>query len=248
MLFKNQKERKEFQALFAETTVSNCKHLEANKKSTLIMLLRKYKQLFDGTLGKWTGDPYHIELCGNEIHTNNLPLPMDAVSVKQGYEEAYNDVLINHRTGQTTNLCWSHVSHPIGQLLGYMVETCHQYGALSSGIRTYFLCICSDGNDAQVVEISDAWYVGPADYIQVRVYLHKLSSELSDPFQKETQGWQRETARTLTPGKKQSWGGKLHKALKRVKGEKTGKQGQDRGSGRGVLSDTQLTAELWHLV
>ena len=30
-------------------TVSNCEHLEANKKSTLIMLLRKYETLFDST-------------------------------------------------------------------------------------------------------------------------------------------------------------------------------------------------------
>ena len=58
-------------------TVSNCKHLEANEKSTLITLLRKYETLFDGTLGKWTGDPYHIELKPNvtPYHARAFPIP-----------------------------------------------------------------------------------------------------------------------------------------------------------------------------
>jgi hypothetical protein len=58
-------------------TVSNCKHLETNEQSTLITLLSKYETLFDGTLGKWTGDPYHIELKPNvtPYHARAFPIP-----------------------------------------------------------------------------------------------------------------------------------------------------------------------------
>ena len=58
-------------------TVSNYEHLEANEKSTLLTLLRKYETLFDGTLGKWTGDPYHIELKPNvtPYHARAFPIP-----------------------------------------------------------------------------------------------------------------------------------------------------------------------------
>ena len=41
---------------------------------------------------------------------------------------------------------WSNIAHPIGQLLGYMVEFRHCYGALTSGTKTYFLKIqCPEG-------------------------------------------------------------------------------------------------------
>jgi predicted aspartyl protease len=60
-----------------DATVSNCKHLEPNQKSTLLTLLKKYEPMFDGTLGKWTGDPYHIELKPNvtPYHARAYPIP-----------------------------------------------------------------------------------------------------------------------------------------------------------------------------
>lgn len=60
-----------------DATVSNCKHLEPNQKSTLLALLKKYETMFDGTLGKWTGDPYHIELKPNvtPYHARAYPIP-----------------------------------------------------------------------------------------------------------------------------------------------------------------------------
>jgi hypothetical protein len=39
--------------------VEQCSHLNSEEKLSLKTLLRKYKPLFDGTLGKWTGEPYH---------------------------------------------------------------------------------------------------------------------------------------------------------------------------------------------
>ena len=38
-------------------------HLTNNQKEKLYALLRQHKPLFNGTLGKWEGDPYHVELC-----------------------------------------------------------------------------------------------------------------------------------------------------------------------------------------
>ena len=57
--------------------VDNSAHVTNNEKSTLIMLLRKYEPLFDNTLGKWTGDPYHIELKSVVIpyHARAFPIP-----------------------------------------------------------------------------------------------------------------------------------------------------------------------------
>ena len=36
-------------------------HLSFKEKKQLLKLLRKYEQLFDGTLGKWKGTPYDIK-------------------------------------------------------------------------------------------------------------------------------------------------------------------------------------------
>jgi hypothetical protein len=38
------------------------KNLTADERSELYTLLKKFEGLFDGSLGKWTGKPYHIEL------------------------------------------------------------------------------------------------------------------------------------------------------------------------------------------
>jgi len=38
------------------------KHLSAEERTALLQLLTEYETLFDGTLGQWTGKPYHIEL------------------------------------------------------------------------------------------------------------------------------------------------------------------------------------------
>ena len=37
-------------------------HLSVSERSDLFNLLQRHEELFDGSLGHWTGDPYHIEL------------------------------------------------------------------------------------------------------------------------------------------------------------------------------------------
>ncbi len=37
-------------------------HLSDTEKHMLLNLMKKYEELFDGTLGEWKGEPYHIEL------------------------------------------------------------------------------------------------------------------------------------------------------------------------------------------
>ena len=53
------------------------KYLSTEKQAKLRKLLRKYEELFDGTLGKWKGKPYHIELKkGVEpYHAKPFPIP-----------------------------------------------------------------------------------------------------------------------------------------------------------------------------
>ncbi len=57
--------------------VANCTHLTTDKQLSLNTLLNKYEPLFDGTLGKWTGEPYHIELKPDAIpyHARQYPVP-----------------------------------------------------------------------------------------------------------------------------------------------------------------------------
>ncbi len=40
----------------------NCKHLNPSERESLLSLLLKFKQLFDGTLGEWTLPPVSIQL------------------------------------------------------------------------------------------------------------------------------------------------------------------------------------------
>ena len=48
-------------------------HLTLKQKSQLFLLLNKYKDLFDGTLGTWNGTPYDIKLKeGAEPHHPSL--------------------------------------------------------------------------------------------------------------------------------------------------------------------------------
>jgi hypothetical protein len=40
----------------------NCKHLSANQQRKLLQLLKKYKLLFNGTLGDWKTKPVSLQL------------------------------------------------------------------------------------------------------------------------------------------------------------------------------------------
>ena len=43
--------------------VEESTHLSKSEQTELQSLLKKYEDLFDGTLGRWTGAPYDIELA-----------------------------------------------------------------------------------------------------------------------------------------------------------------------------------------
>lgn len=55
----------------------SCSHLSENEKTLLEQCLRRHETLFDGSLGKWTGDPYHIQLQkdATPYHARPYPVP-----------------------------------------------------------------------------------------------------------------------------------------------------------------------------
>lgn len=57
--------------------VNKCSHLTSFQKKDLFKLLTKYHSLFDGTLGKWKGEPYNIELKpdATPYHARPFPIP-----------------------------------------------------------------------------------------------------------------------------------------------------------------------------
>ena len=52
-------------------------HLDSDERAKLRMLLGKYEDLFDGTLGKWRLEPYDIELQpgAKPYHARPYPVP-----------------------------------------------------------------------------------------------------------------------------------------------------------------------------
>ena len=48
-----------------DEVVADCKHLTIDERKKLRKILEKYKQLFDGSLGKWKNTQYDIELQPN---------------------------------------------------------------------------------------------------------------------------------------------------------------------------------------
>jgi predicted aspartyl protease len=60
-----------------EIVKNNCSHLSPEEQKSLHELLTKYEGLFDGTLGRWTGEPYDIEVKPNAkpYHARPVPIP-----------------------------------------------------------------------------------------------------------------------------------------------------------------------------
>ncbi len=55
----------------------NCKHLSADQQKKLLQLLKKYKSLFDGTLGDWKTKPVSFQLKEgvSPYHGQAFPVP-----------------------------------------------------------------------------------------------------------------------------------------------------------------------------
>ena len=60
-----------------DSIVTDCDYLDTHQQQTLKQVLTKHGGLFDGSLGTWTGDPYHIELKpdAKPYHARAYPIP-----------------------------------------------------------------------------------------------------------------------------------------------------------------------------
>jgi hypothetical protein len=60
-----------------EEVVATCKHLSEHEQASLLELLNKYEDLFDGTLGHWVGEDYNVELKpgATPYHARAYPIP-----------------------------------------------------------------------------------------------------------------------------------------------------------------------------
>ena len=147
--------------------------------------------------------PSDIGLIVEFKSTHNLPMPMTADRVAEVYNTAYEEV-INQRMGRTAG--WSRVCHPIGQLLGYMVENGRRYGVLSSATRAYFVSIKGDGVQAKVC-ISAPWFVGEPNFLRAWAFMHSLAIQQQQPLSASTLTWQKTGSDQPTPSPKRKRGG-----------------------------------------
>ena len=66
-----------YEAANLEEVVKSHEHLNMEEQAQLLALLEKYSDLFDGTLGHWTNDPYRVELKegATPYHARAYPIP-----------------------------------------------------------------------------------------------------------------------------------------------------------------------------
>jgi hypothetical protein len=66
-----------YEKAYLEEVVAMCKHLSEHEQASLLELLNKYEDLFDGTLGHWVGEDYNIELKPGitPYHDRAYPIP-----------------------------------------------------------------------------------------------------------------------------------------------------------------------------
>ena len=66
-----------YQKANLEKIVEKADHLTKPERESLFKLLKKYEELFDGTLGHFTGKPYNIKMKDNvePYHARPFPVP-----------------------------------------------------------------------------------------------------------------------------------------------------------------------------
>jgi hypothetical protein len=166
------------------------------------------------------GVPSSIEIsvvCESKS-THNLLLPVFATEIVSKYNAAAAQQ--NPRTTE-----WSNIAHPLAQLVGYMASNQRCYGALTSGTRTYFVCVDASGT-APKVQITDAWFLGEPNYLRAWAYMHRLGCEQSTPF-KAPKGWLVTSKKFSTPEKE------TNKTPEKGT-KKKGKRGPSSGDGKGI--------------
>lgn len=169
--------------------------------------------------------------------THNLLIPDSAATFVEKYKAAY-DAVIAQNSERTIE--WGHVAHPFAQLLGYLVDNDHRYGALTSATRTIFAYISGTGDDIRV-NVSEPYYIGEENYVRAWAYVFSLGCKQKDGF--DTPKGQKKWINTggdsptpqPSPGKKSS-GGK--KKRKREDGTK------QKGRGRSKKGETASLSKL----
>lgn len=149
--------------------------------------------------------PADIGLVAEFKSTHNLPLPMTAGGVATAYNNSYSHVM-KERGGRSA--LGARVCHPIGQVLGYMVENGRRYGVLSSATRAYFITIEGSGSDARVY-ISDAFFVGQPNFLRAWACVQSLACQQSEPLVSNQLKWQKNNKDQPTPPAKSKWVGSL---------------------------------------
>ena len=65
--------------------LSDTIYLDNHEQDKLLKLLKKYEPIFDGTLGKWIGRPYNVDLCSGAVPYHTKPY-----SIPKSYEMTLN--------------------------------------------------------------------------------------------------------------------------------------------------------------
>ncbi len=87
-----------------DEVVAEATALNPDQKKGLRALLEKYKDLFDGTLGEWKGDPYHIDLKpgAKPVCTKAFPVPVSRLElVKKEVEHLCKIGVLQKVTGSS---------------------------------------------------------------------------------------------------------------------------------------------------
>lgn len=167
-----------------------------------------------------------ISVIGQSKSTHNLLLPNNGKTLVMKYETSYRTV-VTEKGVRTKE--WSHIGHPLAQLLGYMVVNGRRYGALTSATRTYFVLISGMGDNAKA-NVSDPYFVGEVNYLRAWAFIHSLGSQQEDVFRppaaESTERWIITTGDAPTPQPEKSpftgnaaTGSNKRKASKRAGGE-----------------------------
>lgn len=134
-----------------------------------------------------------LVIVGEAKSTQNLPLPMDAREVVLQYNDAFASNDQDPTAAQVR--AWSHVGHPVSQLVGYMILNRRRYGMLTSATRTYFVHIDTQQDGEDIVLISNAWYIGQPGYLRVIATVYNLACSDDKPrlTTRNRLGWIRST-------------------------------------------------------
>lgn len=139
---------------------------------------------------------HEIAVVCESKSTHNLLLPVSTADIVTKYNAAHTAVA-DEKQDRTTE--WSHIGHPLAQLIGYMADNQRRHGVLTSGTRSYFVGIKGQ-REGSTVQVSDAWFVGEPDYLRAWAYIYSLGSAQDDSWHAPRR-WLRTEKKSPTPQK-----------------------------------------------